>query len=53
MFSILSCDLEAPQDLIKDLQRSSISTLCSLSNSGDEEGLLCAGNKDASIKINW
>ena len=53
MFSIPSCDLEAPQDLIKDLKRLSMSTLCSLSNSGDEEGSPCAGNKDASMKINW
>ncbi len=53
MFSIPSCDLEASQDIAKDLQRFSFSTLCSLSSSGDEEGSLNPGIQDASMKIDW
>ena len=53
MFSIPSCDLQASQDIIKDLQRFSLSTICSLSSSGDEECSLNASNQDASMKIDW
>lgn len=53
MFSIPSCDLEAQQDIAKDLQRSSLSTLCSISSCEDEELSLCAGKEDGSLKIDW
>jgi hypothetical protein len=53
MFSIPSCDLETQQDITKDLQRSSLSTLCSISSCDDEGSSLCAGKEDGSMKIDW
>ena len=53
MFSIPSCDLEPQQDIVKDLQRSSLSTLCSISSYEDDVSSLCAGKEERSMKIDW
>lgn len=53
MFSIPSFEAEAVQDNAKDLVRSSLSTLSSLSSNGDNESPNMSKKEDVSMKIDW
>lgn len=53
MFSIPSCDFEGTQEIVKGLERLSLSTISSFNSSSDEESFNLDRKEDAASKIEW